>query len=174
MDTLTPEQRRYNMSRIHGKDTVPEMRISRLLWNSGYRYRLHRKDLPGKPDLVFTKYHAVIFVHGCFWHRHGCKYTSTPATRKEFWEAKFQGNISRDKRNINALLETSWRVLLVWECALRGKADDMESVLDQVTAFLHSDRPFYEIPAKDFPIGANSSPIAYAVQPPHQSLNDVS
>ena len=119
MDVHSPEQRSFNMSRISGKDTGPEVLIRRWLWENGYRYRLHRKDLPGKPDIVLQRYSAVIFVHGCFWHRHGCRFTTTPASREDFWVAKFQGNVERDKRNIENLVNFGWRVMVIWECTLR-------------------------------------------------------
>jgi DNA mismatch endonuclease (patch repair protein) len=119
MDVLTPEQRHYNMSQIQSKNTKPELIVRKWLWNQGYRYRLYRKDLPGKPDIVFPKYNAVIFVHGCFWHRHDCKYASTPVTRKDFWEEKLNGNVRRDKANAQRLIELKWRVLVIWECEIK-------------------------------------------------------
>ena len=118
VDVHSPETRSFNMSRIRGKDTYPEMMVRKWLWTNGYRYRLHRKDLPGKPDIVLPKYHTVIFVHGCYWHRHGCKYTTTPVTRKEFWEAKFKENTNRDRRNRRQLNQAGWRVLVLWECEI--------------------------------------------------------
>jgi DNA mismatch endonuclease (patch repair protein) len=126
MDVLTPEQRHFNMSRIHSKNTRPELTVRKWLWNNGYRFRLHRKDLPGNPDIVLSKHNAVIFVHGCFWHRHNCKYASTPATRKEFWEEKLNGNIERDKRNLQKLADLNWRVLVVWECEIKKWNSDLE------------------------------------------------
>jgi DNA mismatch endonuclease (patch repair protein) len=107
------------MSQIHSKDTKPELIVRKWLWHHGYRYRLHRKDLPGKPDIVFPKYNAVIFIHGCFWHRHNCKYASTPATRKDFWKEKLDGNAKRDKANVQSLIELKWRVLIIWECEIK-------------------------------------------------------
>ncbi len=142
MDVHSPEQRSFNMSSIRGKDTRPEMMVRRWLWSNGYRYRLHRADLPGKPDIVLPKYRAMIFVHGCFWHWHGCHFTSTPASRRDFWQAKFSDNVSRDKRNVAALREKSWRVLVIWECALRGKHAAPEQVAEQITTFLHTDAGF--------------------------------
>ena len=121
MDVHTPEKRSFNMSRIKGKDTTPEMLIRRWLWKNGYRYRLHRKDLAGKPDIVLPQYRTAIFVHGCFWHRHGCRATTTPVSRPNFWNAKFQENVSRDKRNIEDLLNSEWRVMVIWECSLTGE-----------------------------------------------------
>ncbi|MBX3602816.1 MAG: DNA mismatch endonuclease Vsr [Rubrivivax sp.] len=119
-DVLTPEQRRLNMSRVRRSDTKPEMLIRRGLHASGLRYRLHDRRLPGRPDLVFPKYRAVVFVHGCFWHAHGCALSKLPATRREFWQKKLTDNAARDRRAIAALHADGWRVLVVWECALRG------------------------------------------------------
>ena len=99
-DILSKERRSWNMSRIRGSDTKPELLVRSLLHRMGYRFRLHRKDLPGRPDIVLPKYRTVIFVHGCFWHRHkGCKYAYTPKSRTDFWQNKFQGTVERDKRN---------------------------------------------------------------------------
>lgn len=148
MDVLTSEQRSFNMSSIKGKNTRPEMMVRKWLWTHGYRYRIHRKDLPGKPDIILPKYRAVIFVHGCFWHRHGCPATTTPASRQEFWLAKFQENVNRDKRNIDALLATSWRVMIIWECSLRGKNAAPELTITQVANFLHSNQIFSEFTNK--------------------------
>jgi DNA mismatch endonuclease (patch repair protein) len=119
-DVLTPEQRRLNMSRVRGRDTKPEMLIRRGLHATGLRYRLHDRQLPGRPDLVFPKYRTVLFIHGCFWHAHGCALSKLPATRQEFWQKKLADNAARDHRAIEALHASGWRVLLVWECALRG------------------------------------------------------
>ncbi len=119
-DVLTPEQRRRNMSRIRGRDTKPELILRRGLHALGLRFRLHRKNLPGKPDLVFPRYRAVIQVHGCFWHGHDCPMFKWPATRAEFWKEKITGNRRRDRAALAALHESGWRVLVVWECALRG------------------------------------------------------
>ena len=111
------EQRSRNMSAIKSKNTKPEIAVRKLLHSMGYRFRLHRKDLPGSPDIVLPKYKTVIFVHGCFWHRHeNCKYASTPKTRSEFWESKFGGNIKRDKINQTNLIKLGWKIIIVWEC----------------------------------------------------------
>ena len=144
MDVHSPEKRSFNMSRIKGKDTGPEMMVRRWLWTNGYRYRLHRKDLPGRPDIVLPRYRAVILVHGCFWHRHGCQSTTTPASRRSFWTSKFQGNVNRDRRNVQGLLSGGWRVMVIWECSLRGKHADLEQVGRQTTDFLNSDVNFAE------------------------------
>ena len=119
-DVLTREQRRYNMSRIRGKDTKPEMIQRRGLHAAGFRYRLHVEDLPGKPDLVFPRYRAVIFVHGCFWHGHDCPLFKLPSTRTEFWAEKIRKNQERDRRAVQALEAANWRVMTVWECLLKG------------------------------------------------------
>ncbi|MFT8897970.1 MAG: very short patch repair endonuclease [Acetobacter sp.] len=123
-DTISAERRSWNMSRIRGRDTGPELRLRSLLHRAGFRFRLHAKDLPGKPDIVLPKYHTVIFVHGCFWHRHkGCRNATTPSTRAEFWQAKFDGNVDRDNRNRAALETAGWTVMTVWECELKADAD---------------------------------------------------
>ena len=144
MDVHSPEQRRFNMSRIKGRNTRPEMMIRRWLWAKGYRYRLHRKELPGKPDIVLSRYHTAIFIHGCFWHRHGCRATATPESRRDFWLAKFRENVNRDKRNIEALMNNAWRVIVIWECALRGETADMGLITKQLSDFLRSDIRFAE------------------------------
>ena len=119
VDKLTKEHRSWNMSRIKGKDTKPEIIVRSMLHRMGYRYRLHAKNLPGRPDIVLPKYKTVIFVHGCFWHRHkGCKETTTPKTRTEFWEEKFAGNVARDKKKAAALRRLGWKVITVWECQI--------------------------------------------------------
>ena len=116
-DVLTPEQRKLNMSRIRGRNTRPEMIVRSLIHKMGFRYRLYRRDLPGKPDLVFPARHKVVFVHGCFWHMHDCRYGRvTPATNPEFWQSKRLGTVERDKRNVTDLERAGWKVLIVWEC----------------------------------------------------------
>ncbi len=120
------EQRSRNMSAIKSKNTKPEIAVRKLLHSMGYRFRLHRKDLPGSPDIVLPKYKTVIFVHGCFWHRHeNCKYASTPKTRQEFWEAKFRENINRDKLNQENLSSKGWKIIIVWECEIKDKDFDL-------------------------------------------------
>ena len=119
-DVLTTAQRQLNMSRIRGRDTKPEMLIRRGLHARGLRYRLHDRNLPGRPDLIFPTYHAAVFVHGCFWHAHGCALSKLPTTRQDFWKQKLEGNAARDRRAIDALQADGWRVLVIWECALRG------------------------------------------------------
>jgi DNA mismatch endonuclease (patch repair protein) len=112
------------MSKIRGKDTRPELALRTAIFAAGFRYRLHRRDLPGSPDLVFPKYRAVLFVHGCFWHRHDdCKYTTTPKANGDFWQQKFAGNVARDARDVRLLRDSGWRVAIVWECALKRSAE---------------------------------------------------
>jgi DNA mismatch endonuclease (patch repair protein) len=126
MDVLTPEQRHYNMSRIHSKNTKPEIIVRKWLWKNGYRYRLHRKDLPGKPDIVFAKYKNIIFIHGCFWHRHNCKYGQKPKSNNIFWNKKLGDNVKRDNKNLKELLKTGWQVLVIWECEIMKWNSELE------------------------------------------------
>ncbi|MBC2807022.1 MULTISPECIES: very short patch repair endonuclease [Rhizobium] len=148
-DRLTLEQRRLNMSRIRAKNTAPEWTVRRLLHSRGFRYQLHRGDLPGKPDIVLPRFRTAVFVHGCFWHGHTCSLFRTPATRTEFWLAKIALNRQRDATAVSLLKELGWRSLLIWECALKGRGRLPESQLAQkVTAFLNSDAMFDEIAEK--------------------------
>jgi DNA mismatch endonuclease (patch repair protein) len=122
-DVLTAEQRHRCMSHIRGKDTGPELTVRRTAYALGFRYRLHVSVLPGKPDLVFRKLRKVIFVHGCFWHMHSCKFGRvTPATNKDFWKKKREGNRVRDARNKRSLQKSGWKVLYVWECQTRNES----------------------------------------------------
>ncbi|MGD9560948.1 MAG: very short patch repair endonuclease [Pyrinomonadaceae bacterium] len=121
-DSITSEQRSWNMSQIRSRDTTPEMVVRSILHRSGFRFRLHRKELPGKPDIVLRKHRAVIFVHGCFWHRHsGCKRCSTPKTNPAYWIPKLQRNADRDREHIANLKKLGWRVRVVWECELKNQ-----------------------------------------------------
>lgn len=123
-DTLSPSERSERMSRIKGRDTKPEMLVRRMLHAMGYRYRLHAKDLPGRPDVVFRSRKKAVFIHGCFWHRHpGCKMTRMPKSRLNFWRSKLEGNRKRDIRNQKALSLMGWKVLVVWECETRDTAE---------------------------------------------------
>lgn len=141
VDVLTSEQRKLNMSRIHGRNTKPEMLIRRGLHARGLRFRLHDRTLPGRPDLIFPRYRVVILVHGCFWHGHDCPMFRMPATRQEFWNAKIASNQARDAKVHAALLMLGWRVLTVWECSLRGKGRlPLESVLDACVDFVRTDK----------------------------------
>lgn len=121
MDRMTPEQRSRNMSRIRNGNTRPERLTRSLLHRMGYRFRLHRKDLPGRPDIVLPKHRTVVLVHGCYWHRHsGCHLAYTPKSNLEFWQAKFRDNTVRDARQRQDLLALGWRVITVWECETRA------------------------------------------------------
>jgi DNA mismatch endonuclease (patch repair protein) len=134
-DTISPEARSRIMARVKSKGMKPEMRVRRLLHGLGYRYRLHRSDLPGRPDLVFQARRKVVFVNGCFWHRHdGCSKVRIPATNRDYWLAKLERNHARDARNIALLEEQGWAVLTVWECQLR----DLPAAINQLVDFLGS------------------------------------
>ena len=118
-DRVSPQRRSAIMSRVGTKDTKPEIQVRRMLHGLGYRYRLHRKDLPGKPDLVFPKRRKVIFVHGCFWHGHGCQWGKLPKSRLDYWAPKIRANRARDKSVVVALSERGWKAFEVWQCELR-------------------------------------------------------
>ncbi len=125
------------MSGIRGKNTKPELLIRKALFRKGFRYKLHDKNLPGKPDLVFPKYNAVIFIHGCFWHGHDCHLFKWPSTRREFWKTKITRNQEVDARNYKALKKEGWRVLTIWECSIKGKNQiGVENVVDQAENWL--------------------------------------
>ena len=129
VDVLTPQQRRFNMSRIRSRDTRPEMIVRSIVHGMGFRYRLHKRDLPGKPDLVLVRHRKIIDVHGCFFHMHDCRYGKVrPATNAEFWRAKRQSNVNRDRRNIEALKNAGWQVLIVWECETKNQ-DSLQEIL---------------------------------------------
>ena len=127
-DTLTRAERSALMARIRGTDTKPEVFVRSALHRAGFRFRLHGRTLPGRPDIVLPKHRTVVFVHGCFWHRHGCALSSEPATRRAFWREKFARNVARDKRTAAALRRAGWRVLTVWECSLRTAARREQAV----------------------------------------------
>jgi len=132
-DHVKAEKRSEIMRAVRSKDTSPELAVRKMVHAMGFRFRLHRADLPGKPDLVFPSRRKVIFVHGCFWHRHTrCRYTTTPKTRVAFWEAKFASNVQRDKRTIRKLRSLGWAVMTVWQCELK----DRERLGGQLHEFL--------------------------------------
>ena len=123
MDNVSRRRRSEIMSRVRAKDTAPEMLVRRLVYSMGYRHRLHDRSLPGTPDLVFRKTRKLIFVHGCFWHRHvGCALARWPKSRQEFWREKLEGNATRDRKNIGRLRRAGWRLIVVWECQLSKPA----------------------------------------------------
>ena len=134
MDTLSSEKRSWNMSRIRGANTKPEIIVRSMLHHMGYRFRITDKALPGKPDIVLPKYRSVIFVHGCFWHRHpACKYAYTPKSRIDFWSRKFDENVTRDKNILLLLKNADWLPIVVWECEIKHNAD---AVLGRVSGIL--------------------------------------
>ena len=134
-DVHSKETRSYNMSRIKGKDTKPEMLVRKFLFANGYRYRLHDKNLPGKPDIVLPRYKTVIFVNGCFWHGHeNCRYFVIPKTRTEWWKDKIGKNISNDIKNQTLLKEMGYKVIIVWECAIKSKSD-FEDLFENIKLF---------------------------------------
>jgi len=133
MDKLTKERRSWNMSKIRSNDTLPEVRIRKALWHMGYRYRLHYKLLPGKPDIVITKQRIVVFVHGCFWHRHeNCIEASRPKTNSAYWETKIAKTIERDKKNQALIREAGWRVIVIWECHVKKDIDENIKLLGEM------------------------------------------
>ena len=142
-DIVDQATRSRMMAGIGGRNTRPELTLRRALHARGLRYRLHDRKLPGTPDLVFRQFGAVCFVHGCFWHRHaGCPYTTIPATRPEFWRAKFDSNTERDRRNRHSLLQAGWRVAIVWECALRKQA--VVEIARQLERWLRGSAPVFD------------------------------
>jgi DNA mismatch endonuclease (patch repair protein) len=140
-DIVDRQTRSRMMASIRGKDTKPELALRRGLHALGFRYRLHVQGLVGRPDLVLARHRAVVFVHGCFWHRHeGCRFATSPATRAEFWSDKFAGNVARDANAQETLGAAGWRVAVAWECALRG-ASRQQAAIAAIAEWLRSDRP---------------------------------
>ena len=132
MDSLSPKHRSWNMSRIKSRDTKPELIVRSMLHRRGYRFRLHRNDLLGKPDIVLPRYKKIIFVHGCFWHRHeGCRYAYNPKSRVEFWQDKFVSNIKRDQKVQDALIQLGWEIYVIWECETKKK-EMLDKKLDEI------------------------------------------
>lgn len=143
VDRLSKERRSWLMSRVKSRDTTPELRVRRAAHSLGLRFRLHRKDLPGKPDLVFPRWRIAVFVHGCFWHQHeGCRKAAAPKTRGDYWKPKFEKNIERDKRAVGELERLGWQTLTIWQCETK----DAASLTDLLREFFdrklvqHSDR----------------------------------
>lgn len=146
MDTVDKPTRSRIMSAVGQKDTGPEMMLRLALHRAGLRYRLHVGGLPGKPDLVFPRYRAVAFVHGCYWHSHGCYKSTLPKSRRTFWKSKFSANRARDSHNISLLRQHDWRVIVVWECALAGKnAMPLAQIAELFVTWLNSDVDHREI-----------------------------
>jgi DNA mismatch endonuclease (patch repair protein) len=145
-DIVSTAKRSQMMAGIRSKNTRPEIAIRTSLHAAGFRYRLHVKGLPGKPDIVFPKYNAIIFVHGCFWHGHNCSLFKMPTTRVEFWETKISRNKETDKSAIQSLLQAGWRVCVIWECSIRGRHKSTKGdVTDSCKAWLLSDVAFLEL-----------------------------
>lgn len=136
-DKLTPQQRKALMGRVRNKNTAPEMLVRRLLHRMGYRFRLHRRDLPGTPDIVLPKYRTVVFVHGCFWHGHeGCRRGTRPVSNKDFWNAKINRNCERDATATTSLVGAGWRVITVWDCEIKAGEDALSA---RLSAFVKGD-----------------------------------
>ena len=134
-DVHSPETRSYNMSKIHGKDTKPEEKVRKYLFSQGFRYRKNDKRLPGKPDIVLPKYRTIIFVNGCFWHKHeGCKYFDWPKSNEDFWRTKINSNVQRDAKIEKQLVDSGWKVLVVWECELKNSFffQRMDSLVEEI------------------------------------------
>ena len=136
-DHLSPQMRSWNMARIKDKDTSIEVKVRQYLFHEGFRFRKNDKRLPGKPDVVLPKYKTVIFIHGCFWHRHpGCKYAAHPKTRTDYWDQKFTRNITNDEKHKNELEALGWQVITVWECEIKGHFDEtMDQIRNQLLEF---------------------------------------
>lgn len=154
-DIMTPEQRSRCMAAVKGKDTKPEMIVRKYLFSRGLRFRVQVRKLPGTPDLVLSKYKTAIFVNGCFWHGHeGCKYFRLPKSNIEFWKEKIERNIERDKESTQALFDLGWKVVRVWECELRNKAnreDTLNKIYNSITTSGNSD---YRLEETDIPMAA--------------------
>lgn len=150
MDTVDRQTRSRMMSSVRAKDTRIEVALRQRLFRMGFRFRLHRADLPGRPDIVFTRFSAVILVHGCFWHLHGCARSKLPATRRAWWRSKLQTNRQRDMAEIQKLRDLGWRVMVIWECSMRKSGAVLEDALDKVACraarFLESRKAYLEIP----------------------------
>ena len=161
-DKMTPAQRHYCMSRIHGKATKPELKVRQWLWRHGYRYRLNVKSVPGKPDIVMRKYRTAIFVNGCFWHGHeGCDKFKMPQTNVSFWEHKISRNRERDQQNYQVLHDNGWQVIVVWECQLTPKRIEetmlrVEWLLNEHFLALHQPKVVPYLQEHDMPMAAES------------------
>lgn len=148
-DTVSPEQRSRNMAAIRSKNTKPELYFRKLLFAEGFRYGVNSKSVPGHPDLYLKKYNTAVFVHGCFWHRHeGCKYASTPKSRVEYWQKKFEANKKRDQKITEQLLAKDIKVLVIWECTIKKMQRSSETekqTLEVVVEFLSTDDKYKEL-----------------------------
>jgi DNA mismatch endonuclease (patch repair protein) len=131
MDRITPEQRSRNMARVRGKDTQPELRVRRALFARGFRFRLHRKDLPGRPDIILPRYRVGVFVHGCFWHGHSCPRGRRPSSNAQFWQQKIERNMERDRRAVPELEAAGWTVKTIWQCSLDEGIEELIALLQR-------------------------------------------
>lgn len=157
-DIVNTHKRSLMMSGIRGRDTGPEMRVRRVLHRAGYRFRLHRKDLPGSPDVVLPKRKVAVFIHGCFWHLHqGCRFARIPSSREEFWKPKLLGNRERDAASVVALRAAGWRVLLVWECFLRATKDDA-ALSEILAAWIEGGQEMSELSSAGWEQGNDGAP----------------
>ncbi len=132
-DVVDKKTRSRMMSGIRGKNTKPEITIRSLLHRSGFRFRLHNSKLPGKPDIILKRYNAIIFVHGCFWHKHDCRLFKWPKTRPEFWKEKILRNVENDKKALSEIQNQEWRVCIIWECSIKGAKKDITEVTNKLT-----------------------------------------
>ena len=144
VDVVNRATRSRMMSGIRGRNTKPEILIRSKLHRLGFRFRLHARELPGKPDLVFPRYHAVVFVHGCFWHGHNCPLFKWPGTRPDFWKEKIRRNRANDLKVIKALEANNWRIGIVWECAIRGASKDIDGVAQSIADWIRGKDGFIE------------------------------
>jgi len=150
VDKLTSQKRSENMGRIRSKDTKPELIVRKYLYSKGFRYRLHSRMLPGKPDIVLPKYKAILQINGCFWHYHECKYMRIPLSNSMYWETKLQRNRDRDVVNNKILMEMGWRVLIIWECALKyASASSRIEILKKIESWVTSAQNYDEISHHD-------------------------
>ena len=149
MDTITKEQRSRNMAAIHSVNTIPEIYLRELLFSKGYRYSINFKKLPGHPDIYLRKYNTAVFIHGCFWHRHeGCKYSSTPKSKVEYWNKKFEMNINRDRVVKEELKNANVKCLVIWECSIKKMRKNPEfcsEILSVITEFFKSQNLYMEL-----------------------------
>jgi DNA mismatch endonuclease (patch repair protein) len=149
-DVVSPEVRSRMMAGIRGTNTKPELTLRKGLFAAGYRFRLHARNLPGKPDIVFPRFNAVLFAHGCFWHGHDCHLFKMPTSRPEFWSGKIAGNRATDLRVSSELAELGWRQGIVWECALKGRSRlEPEAVIKACSSWLRSKRPHLEVRGRE-------------------------
>ena len=153
VDTVNREMRSHMMASVKAKNTKPELSFRRRLFAMVFRYRLHRKDLSGTPDIVFPKYRAVMFVHGCFWLLHGCRLSTLPGTRRGWWKTKLENNLNRDSKVIVSLKDLGWRIIVIWECIFRKPKTDRSKAIDEIAGriggFLKSGHEMLEIPSSD-------------------------